>query len=219
MTANLAEIERKPAKTINLGLTYGMGKKKLASELGLTMTEANRLFNKYHNALPYIDLLTKKASKLAGERGFVKTLLGRRKHFDMYGPPMGYILSPDQKVRLGFRADDPRAYAKPFKYKEAVEFYGGSVQRWFLHKALNSIIQGSSADMIKVAMVLCRRAGYIPHLTVHDENDYSIRNRKEAKEIHDIMVNDTRDFLQLTVPLKVDVEVGPNWGECELIRV
>lgn len=201
MTADMADIERKPAKTINLGLTYGMGKKKLAEELGLTLAEANVLFRKYHDALPYVKMLTDKSSRLAGERGYVKTILGRRKHFDLYGPPRW---SPG---------------LKPKKYDEAIKEFGRPVQRYFLHKALNSIIQGSSADMIKVALVLCRRAGYIPHLTVHDENDYSIKNRKEAKEIHDIMVYDTAKFLKLEVPLKVDVECGPNWGECQKITL
>jgi len=201
MTADMANIERKPAKTINLGLTYGMGKKKLAAELGLSLKEAYALFNKYHAALPYIQALADSASRLAGERGYVKTLLGRRSHFDLFGPPrwaQGII---------------------PLKYDAAIEKFGRPVNRYFLHKALNRIIQGSSADMIKVAMVLCRRAGYIPHLTVHDENDYSINNKKQAKEIHDIMVHDTAKFLKLEVPLKVDVELGPNWGECEKVDI
>jgi DNA polymerase I-like protein with 3'-5' exonuclease and polymerase domains len=192
----MADIERKPAKTINLGLTYGMGKKKLAEQLNLTLKEANVLFDKYHDALPYIKALTDKSSKLAGQRGFVKTILGRRCHFDLWGPPRW------------------SAGMVPKKFDEAVKEFGRPVQRYFLHKALNRIIQGSSADMIKVALVLCRRAGYIPHLTVHDENDYSIENRKQAKEIHDIMVYDTAKFLGLSVPLKVDCEIGPNWGEC-----
>jgi DNA polymerase-1 len=201
MTADMADIERKPAKAINLGLTYGMGKKKLAEELGLSMKEANILFDKYHAALPYVKLLTDKASALAGQRGYVKTILGRRCHFDLWGPPRwskGII---------------------PKKYGVALEEFGRPVQRYFLHKALNRIIQGSAADMIKVAMVLCRRAGYIPHLTVHDENDYSIENRKQAKEIHDIMVYDTAKFLGLEVPLRVDVELGKNWGECQKVDI
>jgi len=201
MVADMADIERKPAKTINLGLAYGMGKKKLAMELGVTDSEAEKLFAKYHKALPYIKMLTDKASKLAGHRGYVKTLLGRRRRFDLYGPPRwskGIV---------------------PKKYEEALKEFGTPIQRYSLHRALNGIIQGSSADMIKVAMVLCRRAGFIPHLTVHDENDYSVENEKQAKIIHDIMVHDTADYLKLQVPLRVDVELGPNWGECEEVDV
>lgn len=199
--ANLADIERKPAKTVNLGLAYGMGQKKLAEELGLTLAEAKILFNKYHDAIPYVKLLTEKSARLAGQRGFVRTLLGRRRRFDLWGPPRwskGII---------------------PKKYEEALKEFGAPIQRYFLHKAMNSIVQGSSADMIKVALVLCRRAGYIPHLTVHDENDYSIQNRKQAKEIQDIMIHDTKEFLKFEVPLKVDTEIGPNWGECEKVLV
>jgi DNA polymerase I-like protein with 3'-5' exonuclease and polymerase domains len=122
---------------------------------------------------------------------------------------------------LGFDANDPKAYARPFKYDEAIKIYGRNtgIVRWNLHKALNSVVQGSSADMIKVALVLCRRAGFIPHITVHDENDYSFKSRKDAKIVHDIMVNDTAKYLKLTVPLKVDVELGHNWGHCEKVVI
>jgi len=201
MTADMASIERKPAKIINLGLTYGMGKKKLAEKLGISLNEAYALFDKYHAALPYVGELTKAASRLAASRGYVKTLLGRRRHFDLWGPP---------KWTQGL---------VPKKYDEALKTFGRPIQRYFLHKALNSVVQGSSADMIKVALVLCRRAGFVPHLTVHDENDYSFKSRSDAKIVHDIMVHETADYLKLTVPLKVDVDLGKDWGHCEKVEL
>lgn len=194
MVADMANIKRKSAKAINLGLVYGMGKKKLAAELGLSLSEAYAVFDQYHSTLPYVKLLSEKASRTADARGYIKTLLGRRGHFDLFGP---------------MRWTDGIV---PKKYDEAVKEFGLPVTRYFLHKVLNRLIQGSSADMIKVAMVLCRRAGYIPHMTVHDENVYSVRNLKEASEIQRIMVKDTAEYLGLTVPLVVDTEIGKSWG-------
>jgi DNA polymerase I-like protein with 3'-5' exonuclease and polymerase domains len=193
MTADLAEIERKPAKTINLGLTYGMGKKKLGRSLGLTLVDADNLFNRYHAAVPYIRLLKKHAERVAQSRGYIRTLSGRRKRFQLFGPPE-------------FKEGDV-----PLKLEDALKRYGAPVKRYFLHKSLNALIQGSSADMTKLSLIATHKAGYVPHLTVHDENDYSITSRKQAYEIKEIMEN----VVTLEVPLVCDAEVGPNWGNVE----
>ena len=86
MVANMAGIERKQAKTINLGLFYGMGNKKLAAELGLDTDQAYELFNKYHNKVPFVKELSRQVSNVAGSRGYIKTLLGRKRRFDMWEP-------------------------------------------------------------------------------------------------------------------------------------
>ena len=79
------------------------------------------------------------------------------------------------------------------------------------HKALNRLIQGSSADQTKMAMVAVEEAGYgeSVQLQVHDELDASVVDRKEAEAIAEIM----ETVVTLRVPSKVDVEIGPNWGE------
>jgi DNA polymerase I-like protein with 3'-5' exonuclease and polymerase domains len=69
------------------------------------------------------------------------------------------------------------------------------------HKSLNRLIQGSAADQTKTAMVLADRAGFRLQLQVHDELD--------ADELAALM----RDSVSLAVPNKVDVEIGPNWGD------
>lgn len=196
-TADMASIDRKPAKTINLGLTYGMGKGKLAAELGLSLRDAYDLFDRYHEALPFIKKLGDHAMRLAGQRGYIRTILGRRRRFNLYGPP---------RWKPGI---------VPKMYEDALKEFGIPVQRYFLHKALNSLVQGSSADMIKMAIILVyRELGKVPYMTIHDENDYPLANDKEAKMIHDIMTETVEKYLKLEVPLKVDVEIGPNWGEC-----
>lgn len=164
------DIGRKNAKTLNLGMAYGMGIHKLAANLGLSVDEARPVFDAYHKAVPYVQGLGNDAMRQAKRRGWIKTLMGRRRHFP-----------------------------------------GGE----FAHKALNAAVQGSSADMIKLALVEMHDAGHMIYNTVHDEIDAPVRDKKHAKEIADIMCN----CLKLEVPLVVDVEVGPSWGEVELIEV
>lgn len=81
-------------------------------------------------------------------------------------------------------------------------------EREFAYKALNRVIQGSAADQTKKALLDVWKAGYIVQLQVHDEIDLSVNSRKEAEEVGEIM----RNAVQLEVPSKLDVEVGPNWG-------
>lgn len=195
MVADLAAIDRKPAKTINLGLEYGMGKKALRQRLGLTYDEAEALFSKYHAAVPYIQQLAKRCSAAAARRGYVRTLYGRRRRFNLWGPTKW----------------SPTAEALP--HDLALEKYGPPVTRYFLHKALNGIVQGSSADMIKQAMVDCYAEGLLPLVTVHDELDFSNQDNSHIARIKEIMLG----AVKLSVPLKVDIEIGPSWGEAKKI--
>ena len=75
--ADMAEIPRTQAKTINLGLFYGMGKAKLQAELGVSKDKAAELFNTYHAKVPFVKQLMDKASNRAQDRGQIRTLLGR----------------------------------------------------------------------------------------------------------------------------------------------
>lgn len=75
------DIGRKNAKNLNLGMAYGMGIPKLAASLGLSVDEARPLFDAYHTAVPYVRLLGEYGMRQAKRRGWVKTLLGRRRHF------------------------------------------------------------------------------------------------------------------------------------------
>ena len=77
------------------------------------------------------------------------------------------------------------------------------------HKALNSLIQGSAADMTKKAMLECHKEGWIPHMQVHDELCFSLSNPKnEAPKIKEIMEN----VVKLSVPVVVDCDIGNNWA-------
>lgn len=192
LVAEMAGISRTDAKTLNLGLAYGMGKTKMAAQLGKTMSETSELYDKYHSSVPFIKALGDKCTRVAGDRGYIKTILGRHRHFQLFGPT---------KWTKGLQ---------PLPRLEALREFGPPVVRYFVHKAMNGLVQGSSADMIKQAMVDCFDAGYVIPLNIHDELDATdIESEKQAREIRDIMVN----CVKLEVPLKVDVEIGRSWGE------
>lgn len=192
MVSDWTEIDRKIAKSINLGLAYGMGPKKFSEKYGKTLAEARQLFALYHEKLPFIRELSNRCENMVKQRGYIRTLLGRHCHFNLYGPR------------------EWKAGLVPKRLDEAIKEFGAPVVQYFTYKAMNRLIQGGSADMIKQAMVNCKKAGYIPSMTVHDELDFSdIQSEKQIKEIREIMLT----AIPLQVPLKVDVELGPNWGE------
>ena len=190
--ADMANISRTQAKTINLGLFYGMGKAKLQAELGLsTKEEAEDLFNQYHESVPFVRELMNSTSTLAQVSGSIGTLLGRRCRFNKW---------------------EPKAFGmhKPMDFNEAVSTYRlEHIRRAFTYKALNKLIQGSAADMTKKAMVDLYNEGIVPHIQIHDELDISVESEQQAKKIIEIMEN----AVSLAVPNKVDYESGDNWGE------
>ena len=190
--ADMAGISRTQAKTINLGLFYGMGKAKLQAELGLsTKQEAENLFNQYHLNVPFVKELMNKTSALAQTSGSIGTLLGRRCRFNKWEP-----------ATFGMHT--------PMTLEEAEATYGrGRIRRAFTYKALNKLIQGSAADMTKKAMLDLYNEGIIPHIQIHDELDISIIDDNQAKKIIDIMEN----AVTLAVPNKVDYESGDTWGD------
>ena len=195
IVADMAEIPRLQAKTINLGLFYGMGKAKLQAELGLnTKDEAEKLFDKYHNRVPFVKDLMNNTSRDASGSGYITTLLGRKCRFDKW----------EEAVY------NPGVLKIPMSHAEAEKKYGGEyIRRAFTYKALNKLIQGSAADMTKKAMLDLYKEGIVPHIQVHDELDISVESPEQAKKIIEIMEN----AVKLNIPNKVDYEEGNNWGE------
>jgi DNA polymerase I-like protein with 3'-5' exonuclease and polymerase domains len=190
--AIMAGISREQAKTINLGLFYGMGKAKLQAELGLnTKAEAEKLFNQYHDNVPFVKELMNKTSQFAQTSGSIGTLLGRRCRFNKWEP-----------ATFGMHT--------AMSFEEAERTYGrGRIRRAMTYKALNKLIQGSAADMTKKAMLDLYREGIIPHIQIHDELDISVIDDNHAKKIVEIMEN----AVTLAIPNKVDYESGETWGD------
>jgi DNA polymerase I-like protein with 3'-5' exonuclease and polymerase domains len=187
IVAEMADIPREQAKTINLGLFYGMGKNKLQAELGVNKEKANDLFKQYHARVPFVKQLMDSVMARAQDRGKVRTLLGRLCRFHLWEPN-----------QFGIH--------KPLPHDAALAEHGPGIRRAYTYKALNRLIQGSAADMTKKAMIELHKEGITPHIQVHDELDISVDGN--ADKIKQIM----ESAVELEVPNKVDYESGPNWG-------
>ena len=195
MVAEMAKIPRKQAKTINLGLIYGMGVNKLSDQLDIGVDEAKDLIKQYHERVPFVKFLMNGVmNKLNGREssGSIRSILGRKCRFDLWEP-------------------DSFAMNKALPYKEAVNEYGPTtrLKRAYTYKALNRLIQASAADMTKQAMVNIHEKGIIPLIQIHDEVAFSSNSQEKIKMVANIM----ESAVPLSVPSKVDIEVGPSWGE------
>ena len=189
IVADMAQIPRSQAKTINLGLFYGMGKTKLQAELGVNKLKSDQLFKQYHERVPFVKQLMDAVMRRAQSSGKIRTLLGRLCRFHLWEPN-----------QFGIN--------KALPHDEALMEHGPGIRRAYTYKALNKLIQGSAADMTKKAMIDLHNEGITPHIQVHDELDISVKDEAQAKKIKDIM----ESTVSLEVPNKVDYEVGTNWG-------
>ncbi len=192
MAADIVGVPRKQAKDINLGLFYGMGKNKLAEQLGLEFEDAKELFAEYHGKVPFVQQLADYVINRASNKGLIRTLLGRKCRFDKW---------------------EPNAYGvfKPQSYQDAYAEHGPAIKRAFTYKALNRLIQGSAADQTKAAMVALYEEGITPLIQVHDELDISVGDPETGKKIQDIM----ETCVDMQIPSIVDAEFGPSWGEAK----
>jgi len=225
IVADMAEISRTQAKTINLGLFYGMGKAKLQAELGVSKDEAETLFNKYHDRVPFVKDLMSNTSSSASSSGYITTLLKRRCRFDKWelneynpgvlSPPMTKAEAIEKSIVKQFETEKVRNKYKLEMNEITLDQIKSNirpkVRRAFTYKALNKLIQGSAADMTKKAMLNLYREGIIPHIQVHDELDISVKSPEQAKKIIEIMEDAVKK--EMKIPNKVDYESGDNWGE------
>ena len=215
LVADIAGVGRNLAKTINLGIMYGMGIGKLAQTLGdIPFKEAKTLRNEYDEKVPFIRALASAVMEAASSRSEVRTMLGRKCRFPMrelkgYSKTMKKPISAE-KLEERWQdilntpeesRDDNWQSMNPVKYQVA-----------FVYKALNRLIQASAADQTKQAMSDCMGNGHWPMLTVHDELCFSIDSDEQVAEIKDLMENCAPG---LTIPSKVDVGLGDNWGSAK----
>lgn len=172
------------AKELFLGLTYSMGGGKLCRKLGLP------------TAMKYIERLQKTIEVAGPEGQEILDTVDRQMPFlkqlarlcEARAKQVGFI-----KTILGRHCHFPKNEDGTYDW---------------CHKALNRLIQGSSADQMKQAIVNCDAAGFYLQLTVHDELDTSVSSPEEAEGIAQVM----RTAVPLSLPVKVDVELGTSWG-------
>ena len=188
--ADLVGIERTQAKTIGLGLMYGMGKNKLAISLGLSKDEAEQLISKYNKKVPFVKMLSDRCMSTASDKGVIRTKRGRKCRFDKW-----------ETRDFGLHQAET--------YDNAVAKYGrDNIKRAYTYKALNRLIQGSSADQTKQAMLNCAESGHLPILQIHDELCFNIKNKEHALEIKKIM----ESAIEFKVPSVTDYKLGRSWG-------
>ena len=208
MMAEMAGIERKPAKALFLGKCYGMGGAKLCDKLELDTRWGVFFYGQYGKKPMYFEEAEHaweaarveggKAFKVAGEEG--------QKIIDKFDDelPFVHMLAKECEGRakkMGFirtiggrHCHFPRDNTGQFDWT---------------YKALNRLIQGSSADQTKRALVEVEKAGHFLQLQVHDELCLSVENTEEAEQVAEIM----RSCMPINVPSKVDVEIGKSWGD------
>ena len=192
--ADLASIPRKMAKTINLGIMYGMGQTKLAEQLDVAPDEAKRLMRTYHDEVPFVKELMDAVQRKVAHRdkgGAVRSRLGRKCRFDLWEPNL--FVS-----------------ARALPKEEAHIEYGDNIKRAYTYKALNRLIQSSAADQTKEAMARINdETGKTPLVQVHDELAFSVADEAEARNLCRIM----EEAVTLEVPSPSDISLGENWGK------
>ena len=192
--------ERRLGKIINFGVIYGMGAQRFSRESGFSTTIGKQFIDKYRQKYSLVFAYLEKVKQEAIAQGFVTTILGRRRYFN-------FVSESLRKLR-GANPEDINLDELDYSYGDAQ----------LLRAAANSTIQGSSADIIKIAMVKLHRVlqNYQAQLLlqVHDELVLEIPNREWSElqpQIKSIMEN----AVQLNVPLVVDVHAGKNWMEAK----
>jgi len=201
-TAEMAGIPRRLAKTIGLGVMYGMGYKKLAVDLDISPAEAKEMLKEFRIKVPFMQGMLEDVMNRANKVGTIRTYLGRKCRFDLYEPSW-YEVDPVTKIPV---------FHKALPLKQAQAEYGGQIKRAGTYKALNRLIQGTAADQTKKAMVdVYEKLNIIPLIQVHDELNCSVKSDKEAEDIKHIMENSKK----LVVPSKVDFKVKDNWGDAK----
>jgi DNA polymerase-1 len=138
----------------------------------------------------------------AQRTGTVRTILNRASRFDLW-EPAGW---ENEGVALPYTA--------------ALNKYGNNIERAHTHKALNRKLQGSAADLMKKAMLRCWEEGVfdvtgVPRLTVHDELDFSDTGAPGTEEAFAYMQHVMETAIPLRIPVRADMEIGPDWGHCE----
>jgi DNA polymerase I len=193
--AQITKEQRRQAKSINFGLLYGMGPFALSRQTGLTLAEAEDFVKNYFARFPGIKTYLDETKRLAAERGYVETLLGRRRYFPLL-------------ARAGNVRDAQSAVLVARAEREAI----------------NAPVQGTAADIMKLAMLRLPAALRAAHLKarlllqVHDELVLECPTAEVKAAAHltqEIMEN----AFPLSIPLGVEVRSGKNWDEMKPLTV
>lgn len=239
---------RGQAKAIVLGITYGKGIPAIAEDLNITVKKAQEVFDAVLDAFPKLKTFMEESQKHARDFGYVETIWGRRRRLpDMQLEKYVIRYKEGKKAEhfdpLCFEKDD-KSFEVPVSKKQYFiqildEAKGYKARRDIIDAAktdgyeilensskiaqaerqcVNSIIQGSAADLSKLAMQKVatderlKELGYHLLIPVHDEliGECPIENAKEVAERVSYLMIHAGDG-QITIPMKVDADVFKNW--------
>ncbi|MEB3289083.1 MAG: DNA polymerase I [Leptolyngbya sp.] len=192
--------ERRLGKIINFGVIYGMGASRFAREAGVSRTEAKTFIDRYYERYPQVFEYLQQMQREAIAKGYVKTIFGRRRYFNF----------TDGKLR-SLHGTDPATI-------DLGKLRTNGYEAGLLRAAANAPIQGSSADIIKIAMI--RLHELLKHyqanllLQVHDELVFEIPP-EEWDDLQPQIAAVMESAVSLKVPLKVEAHAGPNWMEAK----
>jgi DNA polymerase-1 len=193
--AEACSMSRRDAKDATLGRMYGMGYKTFAIKQNITQDAAKKKLEDFDKSAPFVKEISDLTTQLAADHGYIKTLLGRRRHFNLWEP-----------VRYSYEKEE---YVTPLS-REAAEkkWPGEKLRRFGIRKALNSLIQGSAADMLKQALVTTyENHKILPYMVVHDELDYGVTDKDHAV----ILQKSAETCLKIEVPIRADLKFGDSW--------
>jgi DNA polymerase-1 len=194
--------ERRLGKTINFGVIYGMGAQRFARETGVSQAQAKEFLSRYRERYPQVFAFLELQERLALSRGYVETILGRRRPFAFDRAGLGRYLGRDPlEIDL-----------------EAARKAGMEAQQ--LRAAANAPIQGSSADIIKLAMIRLQQelqaAGLQARLLLQVHDELVLEAAPADLEATLALTRTTMEqALTLTVPLMVETGVGANWMDAK----
>ncbi|MEO0868739.1 MAG: DNA polymerase I, partial [Cyanobacteria bacterium J06642_11] len=192
--------ERRMGKIINFGVIYGMGAVRFAREMGVSRTEAKSFIDKFNERYSRVFDYLQQMQREAIAQGYVETILGRRRYFN--------FTSNSLKPLKGKAPDDiDLDHLRP-----------GGYDAGLLRAAANAPIQGSSADIIKIAMIQLHELlkGYQAKLLlqVHDELIFEIPP-DEWPDLEEKIAQVMESVVKLSVPLKVEINAGHNWMDAK----
>lgn len=191
--------ERRLGKTINFGVIYGMGAQRFAREAGVSATQGKLFIERFNQRYPKVFEYLQQLQREAISQGYVETILGRRRYFHF-----------SSNTLITYRGNDPNQI-------DLNKIRGlGPNDAGLLRAAANAPIQGSSADIIKIAMIKMHEVlkNYQARLLlqVHDELIFEVPPT-ECEELQQKIKLTMESAIKLSVPLVVDVNAGQNWME------
>lgn len=193
--------ERRLGKTINFGVIYGMGAQRFAREAGVSSAQGKTFIERFNQRYPKVFEYLEQMKREAIAKGYVETILGRRRYFNFNSST---LRQKKGKNPNGINLDD---------LKRLDQYDAG-----LLRAAANAPIQGSSADIIKIAMVnlhkLLQDYAEKAHLLlqVHDELVFEV-HPDVWEELQPKIKSTMESAVELSVPLVVEVHAGQNWME------